>query len=360
VARAPDAFVETDHQLRVGAVAKLGDCATLGRRQIEIEAHAAQRGERQRKHDTLRVHFERTGAALEAQTVASIGVLVQCFQHSAGFDRVVKLVAEAVHDAVVAAAHMEAFVAFAEDAERFGTRIDEGQEIQRGLLGTLQPHLGRVGDLDQRAQPAGRAVAVQPLRHRLAVERRGTARRRVGDLLVRQGVRIACDCLGERRECAQDVVLGVAAATVEPDVAIARRWILREVVELQPQFRGERADAHVTRVDQLAAEFAHLAVGEMVAQREHAATDARLRLVHAHADPSLAQAMRAAQSGDAGADDDNVIRPGGTTRQWHARASRECERGSRDRLLQEAAPRTIDVQFALARDCLVQRLARLT
>ena len=57
----------------------------------------------------------------------------------------------------------------------------------------------------------------------------------------------------------------------------------RKIIEHQTQLGGECADARVAGVDQLAAEFADLAIGEMIAQAEHAPADALLRFVHAHA-----------------------------------------------------------------------------
>jgi hypothetical protein len=67
---------------------------------------------------------------------------------------------------------------------------------------------------------------------------------------------------------------------------------VEQVIQRDAEFAGQRADAGVAGIDQFAAEFDHLAVGEMVAQREHAPADAFLRLEYAHAHALLAQPPR--------------------------------------------------------------------
>jgi hypothetical protein len=114
-----------------------------------------------------------------------------------------------------------------------------------------------------------------------------------------------------------------------------------QVVEHRPEFLRERTDAHVSAVDQFAAEFDHLARWEMVAQAEHAAADARLRFEHAHRHARLAQAPRGGEARDAGADDHDRAPS-------RVRARRRCaggQRQARRRALQQAAARGIDAQL---------------
>ena len=121
---------------------------------------------------------------------------------------------------------------------------------------------------------------------------------------------------------------GTNAATISRSLIIAAieeprigHGLAREqVVEHQSQFRSQRADADMVGVDQFAAEFDHLPVGEMIAQAQHPAADAVLRLEHAHRDSGLAQAPRRGQPGDAGADDDDFIVRSGD--RWHRARSR--------------------------------------
>ena len=92
-------------------------------------------------------------------------------------------------------------------------------------------------------------------------------------------------------------------------------------------------------VYQFAAEFDHLVIRKVIAQREHAAADAFLRFEHARPHTLLAQAPGSGQSGDAGADDDHfVIRPRAHRIRYRA-ATRE--QGAGACALQQAAPASI-------------------
>ncbi len=254
-------------------------------------------------------------------------------------NRTIEFRAECLDDRIVAAAHVKALVAVGEDAERLGSGIDEGEEIERRLLVALEAHFAGVGNFDQFAQPARGAIAIEPLAHRLPIQRFDAPGRRIGDLGVGQGFGVAADRRRERRELAQDVLLAVATTIGIPDIAKSVRRILGKVIEDEAQLGRERPDPRMPGIDQLAAEFADLAIGEMVAQAEHASADALLGFVEAHADTGLAQAPGGGQSGDAGTHDDHLIGIGRVL-QRHARAGRQhqCRRGT-GRLLQESTPR---------------------
>ena len=96
------------------------------------------------------------------------------------------------------------------------------------------------------------------------------------------------DRLGQWRECDKDFALAVASAVAEPEVAKRRGRIFGKIVKHQTQFARERADARMPAVDEFTAQFAHLAIGKMVAQAKHAPADPFLRLIHAHANAGLA------------------------------------------------------------------------
>ena len=232
---------------------------------------------------------------------------MQRFQHVPGFDRVGQFRRQPLRDQVVAAAHVEAFVAAAEDAERvLVLGADEGEEIQRRLLLDFQPHLGGIGHVEQLAQPAVHAIAVEPLGDAERIEF-AEFRVLVGVVVVAiaRGGEVALDRRRHRHEGAHDLGLADRAAIEEPGVMVA--VAVEQVVEGQAEFAGQLADVRMPGVDQLAAEFDHLAIGEMVAQRQHAPADAVLRFVHAHAHAGLAQPPRRGQAGDAGADDGDFI-----------------------------------------------------
>ena len=234
---------------------------------------------------------------------------------------------------------MKALVAVGEDAERLGSGIDEGEEIERRLLVAFEAHFAGVGDFDQLAQPARGAIAIEPLAHRLPIQRFDAPGRRIGDLGIGQGFGVAADRRRERRKLAQDVFLAVATTLGIPDFAKCVRWILGKVIEDEAQFCRERPDPRMPGIDQLAAEFADLAIGKMVAQAEHASADAFLSLVDAHGDAGLAQPPRSGQSGDSGAHDDHLICIGRVLhRHTCARRQHQCRRCT-CRLLQESTPR---------------------
>ena len=91
-------------------------------------------------------------------------------------------------------------------------------------------------------------------------------------------------------------------------------------------------------VDQLAASLGDLSVGEGAAQRPAAAADAARRLMHFSEKAGVAERVGGAESGEAGADDDD-LRLGGSARgRGEPAESGEPERGDAG-LFDEAAPR---------------------
>jgi hypothetical protein len=230
-----------------------------------------------------------------------------------------------------------ALVAVAEQAEFLGVRVDEGQQVQRRLLVALQSHLGGIGHLEQGAQPAADAVAIEPVREGQAIQFVDRGRAAAADVIADHGL-VARDQRGHRRERLQHFMLAAQAAVEIPAVFQARCFRADEVIERQFQFRRELVHARMPAVDELSAEFAYLAVGEVVAQAQHAAAAAVLRLDDAHRHAGLAQTPSGGESGDAGADDDDLANLGRARR--HAGAGSDGQRRGGDRaLLQEAPPR---------------------
>ena len=120
---------------------------------------------------------------------------------------------------------------------------------------------------------------------------------------IAERIDIGDDRRHQRREGLHDLRFA-DAPPVEPP-GVRGGFAFEQIVEHQPEFLRELANAHVAGVDQLATEFDHLPVREMVAQAEHAAADARLRFVDARRHAGLAQAPRGAEARDARADDDD-------------------------------------------------------
>ena len=75
----------------------------------------------------------------------------------------------------------------------------------------------------------------------------------------------------------------------------------QHVVERQPEFLRELADAGVALVDQLAAVFGNLSLGEIPAPRPATPADPRVRLVDRRVDARLLQPVRAGETGQTGA-----------------------------------------------------------
>jgi hypothetical protein len=112
----------------------------------------------------------------------------------------------------------------------------------------------------------------------------------------------------------------------------------------------------VVGVDQLATELDHLPIGKMIAQAEHATTDAALRLEQSCTHPGLPQAPGRGEAGDAGADDDDLFTRR-RQRPRHLCASRQQHAGTC--ALQQATPRGIDPKSATMFVELVQGFARM-
>ena len=150
----------------------------------------------------------------------------------------------ALRDQIVAAAHVEALVALAEDPE--GLRCRDRSAVRKLSADCSVDLQARTRSCRRRraacASQPDRAGAVEPLGERLAVERLGRRPARVGDLLVRRvsrsrarsraasgGKRAAISCSAVRRP------------GEEPDVAVERGGRSSdEVVESRLELGGER------------------------------------------------------------------------------------------------------------------------
>jgi hypothetical protein len=137
-----------------------------------------------------------------------------------------------------------------------------------------------------------------------AVERRAQLGTPVADGADVEAAQVARDERGDGRPRGHH--LGLAAARAADVPHLAQRVAGAQVVEREAELLRQRADAHVPRVDQLPAQLRDLAVGEVAAQREHAAAHALLRVDDPDGDAGLAEPPRGGQPGDAGADDQHA------------------------------------------------------
>src|SRR5690606_30215802 len=112
---------------------------------------------------------------------------------------------------------------------------------------------------------------------------------------------------GDRAEGLDHLGVGDAPAAEVPEVARDFRVVLLEIVELDAHLAAQGVDGLVPGVDQLAAQLADEVLGEVAAQRPHAAAAPLLPLVEPYADAGLHQPVGAGQAGDAGADHHHVV-----------------------------------------------------
>ena len=105
----------------------------------------------------------------------------------------------------------------------------------------------------------------------------------------------------------------------------AVRLALEQIVEVETQLLSEVADLVVALIDQLAAVFVDLAVGEKPAATPAAPTNASRGIVHLRGVPRLPQAVGAGEASEPGAHDDDRRRTRCSRRRRQARESGDPE-----------------------------------
>ena len=344
--RAPRPRLEADHQLGIGAIAHGVDGEALGRRQRHVEAHLAQHREGQGEQHARGRQVARARPVAHAAHERAVAAPPQRLDHRVGHHPVTQAIGERPRDPVVAPADVVTLVAVAEDGEVVGGRRDPQQQVQGRLLVDFEAVLGGVGHVEQVAEPARQRLAFQVLGDRRPIERLGPQGSPVGDRRrLAKGREIARDARCQRGERFQDLALGAHGSAevvrLGGDVAVG----LGEVVQRNVEFGGQRPDGGVRGVDQLAAEFHHLVVGEPPAQAQHPPARAGLRVVHPHVDAGLREAVGGGEAGQARADHQHGRLGGGRLR-CHSRRGdgtragpREAGAGERARLEEEAPAR---------------------
>ena len=125
---------------------------------------------------------------------------------------------------------------------------------------------------------AGRAEALEPFGEGHPIEGGRVQRRLVRHAGAAERLQVGADAGGDRAEGLEHGGLAVALVLEEPHLAGDASVAGGEVVDLELEFLGERVDGEVPGVDQFAAELGHLAVGEMIPEREAPPPEPLLRL----------------------------------------------------------------------------------
>ena len=135
----------------------------------------------------------------------------------------------------------------------------KAEQIERRLLVERHPVLGGEGDVQQFADPARRARTIEPGRDGDPVERLRARGISIGgiELLGPCGA-VGVQPRGDRGERRDNLDGAPARAAHPPHVRIVAGIGLSQIVQLDPQLLRQRADARVTRVDQLTTQLAEL------------------------------------------------------------------------------------------------------
>ena len=89
---------------------------------------------------------------------------------------------------------------------------------------------------------------------------------RIGDIAIAERCKVALDRRRDRHECTDDVGLGITSTSNSPDVRLGKRIAALQIVEHEPHFTRQCADARVIAVDEFATEFDHLRIRKESAQ----------------------------------------------------------------------------------------------